>query len=446
MNTTPSAASIIYGGNTTITNSTFPNRKGPKFDVNFHLTLTAIAFLIILTNGLVLVLFRSGRLWRTKSNYLLLSLSISDMVTGIVAIPLNIYCECTLRWNTCLLSFEINRFIGISTINHILLLTLEKYLAVMHPLLHRRILTKNKVTIAVATTWLVSLLIALIPLEWLLDLGNVRKRFAKRLRKKQTIHESFVFVTVFLLPLIIMIACYMRMLIFIAIHNFSSPGKRAKDPTPRNVSRYRRFKPILLFLVMLIIYILSWGWWYFGTIQRANWDKIPPIPELARSILILVRYSSSFLNPLLYTFFKRDFKFAIKRLLTRSICHSSNSTSVQINMDRIRDRNGSGKKVSPLRPTGNKESPPCEEQNWIAPVVKNLLKARVAFPVFWEWVNAYESQVALAFYYEGKRMYCWHGHRALSLFQPENFRPQILSLSIAQPYEKFCCIEDTDTG
>lgn len=301
----------------------------PGFDLAFHSVLLTITFLIILTNGLVFVFFRVGKLGRVKSNYLLLSLSFSDMATGVIAIPLNIFCESTIIWSACLASFETNRFIGISTISHILVLTLEKYLAVMYPMLHRRVVTKRNVTVVVATMWLLSLLITLIPLEWLLDLGGVRSGFSPSGRKKQTIHETFIFVVFFVFPLATMFACYARMLSLIVMHSFSALGKQAKESTPRNVSRYRRFKPMVLFLVMLLTFIFSWGWWFFGTIQRAN--NIPvAIPDVARSILVFFRYCSSFLNPLLYTFFKRDFKLAFKQLVLR--CFVSAPSAVHVNM------------------------------------------------------------------------------------------------------------------
>lgn len=332
MNTTvspaPSKSSVASAELSVSTELPTPPLHG--FDVKFHSVLLTISFLIILTNGLVFVLFRVGKLGRSKSNYLLLSLAFSDMATGVIAIPLNIYCESTTLWSVCLSSFETNRFIGISTISHIFVLTLEKYLAVMQPMLHRHLLTKKNVTVVVATMWLLSLLITLIPLEWLLDLGGVRNGFSASGRRKQTIHETFVFVVFFVFPLVTMFACYARMLSLIVMHNFSSLGKQAKKSTPRNVSRYRRFKPMVLFLAILLTFIFSWGWWFFGTIQRAN--KIPaPIPDLVRSILIINRYCSSFLNPLLYTFFKRDFMIAFKCLMLR--CFASVSTTVQINMN-----------------------------------------------------------------------------------------------------------------
>lgn len=305
-------------------NSSLSNRKVPKFDVGFHSTLIIIALFIIFANGLVLLVFKSARLCRRRSNYFLMSLAISDMTTGLVAIPLNIYCESTILWNVCLLSYTTNRFIGISTINHILLLTTEKYLAVMHPLRHRSLLTKKNVTIAIATTWLLSLLIALIPLQWLLSLGHVQNRFTKSQEKKQTIHETFVFTVFFVLPLIIMFACYARLLSIIVSHSWyhrdSLVAEQTTDSTTTQqlgISRNRRFKPMLLVLALLITFILSWSWWYFGTIQRANRKKIPAISPLARSILIIVRFSSSFLNPLLYTFIKQDVKAALKRFRIR---------------------------------------------------------------------------------------------------------------------------------
>ena len=63
------------------------------FDIEYHPALIMIAVLVIISNMFVIVLFVTKETLRKGGKLLLLSLAISDVMTGLVIIPLNIGCE-----------------------------------------------------------------------------------------------------------------------------------------------------------------------------------------------------------------------------------------------------------------------------------------------------------------------------------------------------------------
>lgn len=123
--------------------------------------LIPIAFLITVANGLVLFLFAQRKHLRTAPNYILLSLAICDIGSGIINIPLFILVAFTsvLRSTQShsyfvILISVLNNTSAVSTYYHILVAISEKYMYTVFPVKHRRITTKTTATVlGVVWTW-----------------------------------------------------------------------------------------------------------------------------------------------------------------------------------------------------------------------------------------------------------------------------------------------------
>lgn len=131
--------------------------------------IEAIIFLpIIFGNLLILLSIARFKRLRTRINVLIANLAVSDLLVGIVMIPydLNFMFNTSLRQNklTCLLrhTFEI-AFIGSSVLN-LLVISIERYLAIVHPLFHVKKSTKNWLATLIASSWVISILVACLPL------------------------------------------------------------------------------------------------------------------------------------------------------------------------------------------------------------------------------------------------------------------------------------------
>ena len=67
------------------------------FKPAYDACLIVLAFLIIAINVLVVYLFVTKGYLRTKTNCFLLSLALSDLLTGLLSIPLFLICSLTSR-------------------------------------------------------------------------------------------------------------------------------------------------------------------------------------------------------------------------------------------------------------------------------------------------------------------------------------------------------------
>ena len=263
-----------------------------------------IAITIALTNGLVLVMFNRRKRLRTASNYLLLSLAVCDFLTGTINIPYYIiFSFGVIPYNSlfsyCL--YILHTLMAISAGYHILIITAEKYFAVIIPLKHRFI-TKAKVCKLSLGIWMISAVFALVPFTW---------RTSPLASICYVIHSVFCLVMVFLAPYVFMIYAYRSM--------FRAISKRKMPGLPNDCARLRFHekkandrKCILVFAVMATVYAICWLP-YFSVMLIINITWYPSIDK-AIELFAIIRYMTSFINPLLYTFFKRDFWLALKTL------------------------------------------------------------------------------------------------------------------------------------
>ena len=274
--------------------------------------LVPVALLIVLANGLVLVLFSKRTKLRTPANYVLFSLAACDFITGIINIPLFIIVAFTPvitsfkpRYYMAVLVSVLNNFTAISACCHILAATTEKYLSIVWPVTHRS-MTRKTVFIVLQAVWAVSFIVAFIPFTWV----NMEDR---ETQGKLTLgHVIFCLVAVFLLPYAFMI--YAFVVIFKSIAN---RGK-AKENTSSRTSQLSRQaalekRCLILFASMATVFLVCWLPWFILMLLYKVKDNVKEL-EIPAHVFVLVRYATSIINPVLYTFLRRDFKTALKSL------------------------------------------------------------------------------------------------------------------------------------
>ncbi|XP_022801190.1 alpha-2C adrenergic receptor-like [Stylophora pistillata] len=274
--------------------------------------LVPIALLITIANGLVLVLFTKNTMLRTAPNYVLFSLAVCDFMTGIINIPLFITVEFTpviksfeVRYYMAILVSVLNNLTAISSCYHILVATTEKYLSIIRPVKHR-LITRRTVAKVVKVVWVVSVIVAFSPFAWvIMEDRETQTRLALA-------HVIFCLVAVFLLPYAFMI--YAFIVIFKSISNKGKAKRGATSERPflsRQAALEKRC--LILFVAMATIFLLCWLPWFILMMLFKVKKDVNSL-EIPAHVSVLVRYATSIINPVLYTFFRRDFKTALQSL------------------------------------------------------------------------------------------------------------------------------------
>lgn len=293
--------------NTTLVpyNQTHDPYVGSSFSPTFDSFIVLLALVIIGINGLVINLFVCKSFLQEVTNYFLVSLAISDGLTGLLVIPIYVSCTVSNQIGVCF-SFDIaHRLTGFATVYHLLLITCDRYVAITHPFKHSRIFTSSVAIALIIFVWCVSLFLPLIQLVWY-DVDNLTD-FGPDIARYELHYDLTCLFLAFVAPVIIMVIAYTEMLRIVTRH------ARAIEATTRErlvLSKEKR--AMAIFATMLFIYVVCWLSFFLSALNDDQGEDRVNLPHVVRDILFFFRFCTSVFNPLLYVFFKTDFKKALR--------------------------------------------------------------------------------------------------------------------------------------
>lgn len=268
--------------------------------------------LIICANSLVFQLFATTRYLRTKTNYCLVSLAVSDFMSGCVSLPLVLVCSTTFSDYVCISMDLFHRFQSISTILHLLVATCERYFKIKRPFKYNILVTKQRVVILLAGVWIISLSASLIQLTWIIQ--NLDDEIVHRL---DVGYAAFGLVVLAFVPFFV-IACIDGH-IFYFIHKEKKMRRALTQGTVlKKQERLKRkqndSKALIIYAVMTVTFVLGWFPYFIMSLLQ---DLDYFVHSTVQIILLFLKLSTALINPLLYTFFKTDFRKALQAMLEK---------------------------------------------------------------------------------------------------------------------------------
>lgn len=154
--------------------STNLSKKDLSYDkVNYNLWIFIESFLfvvIILGNVMtILAIMWSRRLRTVISNYFILNLAVSDLMVG-AGLPCHLafYLDSTLSQNklVCLIRFVIVTIGSTGSIYSLIVIALDRYIAIVYPLSYNVYATQRYVLLIIAIAWIWTIGVSSIPIYW----------------------------------------------------------------------------------------------------------------------------------------------------------------------------------------------------------------------------------------------------------------------------------------
>lgn len=264
------------------------------------ITCTLIAILIVLTllgNLLVMAAFCLCKELRTITNYFLVSLSLADLLTALLAMPIFMASKITADGSLFpggAVFYDVWRSIdiicGTASIWNLCLVSLDRFLAVAAPLRHLVILTPARAKAVILLVWASSLgLSGILHMNW----------------SYKGILITFIS---FFLPLFIIISSYVK--IYQVTTRTCILRRSGGTQLKRDIRSAKQM------VVVISVFILCWVGFFVLTlilsIKKTMSSKINPA---ALDFLKSLTYLNSCINPLLFTMVSRTFKKAITDIL-----------------------------------------------------------------------------------------------------------------------------------
>ena len=276
--------------------------------------LIPIAIIIIIANTLVLVAFREAKKSRALANYILISLAISDLMTGVVNIPLfvivfftSFVSSNTVRFYLGFLVTVVHTTTAVLSVYHILFATFEKYVSIIWPIRHL-LTARTTIRRTLLAIWLLSIAIGLVPFSWSDKIFSADPSGAKC----SFIYVIVCFIAVCILPYTFMIYAFVK--IFRVISRRIRIRKRQGLRRKRKLIQER--KCVVIFLVMATLFAICWFPWFSIMLLFTLNYKSQSLSTLSH-VFTLVRYITSIASPFLYSFLRPNFYGALKKQLTR---------------------------------------------------------------------------------------------------------------------------------
>ncbi|XP_033233176.1 allatostatin-A receptor isoform X1 [Drosophila pseudoobscura] len=329
-NITISLSNITNGSAGSVTPAPFFSEEDRKSIEDTVRWLVPFFFGIIAVTGffgnlLVIMVVVVNKNMRSTTNLLILNLAVSDLLFVIICIPFTATDYITQRWpfgnfwcRTTQYLIVVTAFASIYTL---VLMSIDRFLAVVHPIRSRMLRTEHITMIAIFTLWTVVLTISM-PVTFAHDVmvhydntSNITYALCRfkdnDLLDASTFQLSF-FISTYLLPLMIISGLYVRMITRLWRQG---SGVRMSKESQRGRKRVTR-----LVVVVVIAFASLWL-----PVQLILLLKALDVYEADSLLSIIIQicaqtlaYSSSCINPLLYAFLSENFRKAFYKMVGSS--------------------------------------------------------------------------------------------------------------------------------
>nr|XP_025974527.1 gonadotropin-releasing hormone II receptor-like [Dromaius novaehollandiae] len=289
-----------------------------------RVALTCLLFLSsACCNGAVLWTAARAPGRRPRVRLLMANLAAADLLVTVVVMPLDAAWNVTVQWYGGDAACRALMFLKLAAMYASAFVTvviaLDRHAAIVTPLAVGRAERKSKAMLCAA--WALSAVLALPQAFVFRTVSRSRpRRFVQcatvgsfAAHWQETLYNMFTFACLFLLPLLVMVLCYGRILAAIS-GRLKDAGASSREVQLRrsynNIPR-ARMRTLKMSIVIVLTFIVCWtpyyllGLWYWFSPEMLTREKVPPALS---HILFLFGLFNTCLDPLVYGLFTVHFR------------------------------------------------------------------------------------------------------------------------------------------
>lgn len=304
--------------------------------------LSLIILLTVGGNVLVCLAVCASRRLRCLTNCFIVSLAVTDLLLGLLVLPFSALLQLSDEWpfGPVLCNFYISMDVMLCTasILTLLVISVDRYLAVTMPLRYASLVLPWRVAVAMASVWTLSLAVSFLPIQmgWNTINGTVQnwgpgdpeRKCRFELNRPYVLTDSLL---TFYIPLMAMCWTYFRILLIArtqakriistrptCITSYSSRNRPSTTTTSVpgvSATTLREHKATVTLAALIGAFVVCWLPYFilFTVLGLKEHPDPSSVPEY--SIVLWLGYANSALNPILYGALNKDFRSAYTRLL-----------------------------------------------------------------------------------------------------------------------------------
>ncbi|XP_026232575.1 trace amine-associated receptor 13c-like [Anabas testudineus] len=286
------------------------------------LVFMALSFISVLTaalNLLVIISISYFRQLHSPTNLLILSLAVSDFLVGLLLMPVEIlFTEACwfLGDLTCALFYVVNFTITSSSVGNMVLISVDRYLAVCDPLHYTTRVTLDRTIMCVCLCWLCSVLYnSLILKDFLRQPDSLKSCYGECAVVPNYITGFVDCIFTFIGPITAIVFLYIRVFVVAVTHARAMRSHISSVTLHHSVTvspKKSEMKAARSLGVVVFVFLICFCPYYFSSLVGQDLDDNGSYSPF----VVWLLYSNSCLNPVIYAFFYPWFRKSVKLIVT----------------------------------------------------------------------------------------------------------------------------------
>ncbi|XP_043105808.1 trace amine-associated receptor 13c-like [Puntigrus tetrazona] len=309
-------------------NSSCIKEKRSRIEYNIiYLFVSVLSAWTVFLNLLVIISISHFKKLHTPTNLLILSLAVTDLLVGLIVIPIEGIKQTETCWyfgdTYCGLFASALRLLLSTSLSTLVLIAVDRYVAVCHPLHYPQKITTTKILISICLCWFFC---SVYNIGYVIssEYFNISHKTLCYGQCIVLITPAWTFIDLtffFIFPCVVIITVYLRIFYVVqwqvkAINSLQGD----KSIMEGSMKRKSESKAALTLGIIVTVYLICWIPFCICSLTEST-----AISSTTMTFLSWSLYVSCGLNPLIYALFYRWFKISVKHILTLRIFQPASS-------------------------------------------------------------------------------------------------------------------------